>query len=86
MSDALVFWADVVVMATLIRWGNASSLYYKMIERMNSRQKIRVRSVFHPWQFLHHASKAWTGVHPRLCFFSGHSSRRLTMLFAKSAR
>jgi len=33
--EALVFWADVVVIATPIRWGNASSLYYKMIERMN---------------------------------------------------
>lgn len=33
--EALVFWADVVVIATPIRWGNASSLYYKMIERLN---------------------------------------------------
>jgi nitrite reductase/ring-hydroxylating ferredoxin subunit/multimeric flavodoxin WrbA len=33
--DALVFWADVVVLATPIRWGNASSLFYKMAERMN---------------------------------------------------
>jgi multimeric flavodoxin WrbA len=33
--EALVFWADVVIIATPIRWGNASSLYYKMIERMN---------------------------------------------------
>jgi multimeric flavodoxin WrbA/nitrite reductase/ring-hydroxylating ferredoxin subunit len=33
--EALVFWADVVLIATPIRWGNASSLYYKMIERMN---------------------------------------------------
>lgn len=33
--EALVFWADVVVIATPIRWGNASSLYYRMIERMN---------------------------------------------------
>ncbi len=28
-------WADVIVIATPIRWGNASSLYYKMVERMN---------------------------------------------------
>jgi multimeric flavodoxin WrbA/nitrite reductase/ring-hydroxylating ferredoxin subunit len=33
--EALVFWADVVLIATPIRWGNASALYYKMIERMN---------------------------------------------------
>ena len=28
-------WADVVVVATPIRWGNSSSLYYKMVERLN---------------------------------------------------
>lgn len=33
--DSLVFWADAVLIATPIRWGNASSLYFKMIERMN---------------------------------------------------
>ena len=33
--EALVFWADVLVLATPIRWGNASSLFYKMAERMN---------------------------------------------------
>ncbi|MDX1943858.1 MAG: NAD(P)H-dependent oxidoreductase [Pirellulaceae bacterium] len=33
--EALVFWADVVLVATPIRWGNASSLYYKLAERMN---------------------------------------------------
>jgi multimeric flavodoxin WrbA len=33
--EALVHWADVVLIATPIRWGNASSLYFKMIERMN---------------------------------------------------
>lgn len=33
--DALVFWADVVLVATPIRWGNASALFYKMAERMN---------------------------------------------------
>jgi nitrite reductase/ring-hydroxylating ferredoxin subunit/multimeric flavodoxin WrbA len=33
--EGLVHWADVVLVATPIRWGNASSLYYKMIERMN---------------------------------------------------
>jgi len=33
--EAMVFWADVVLVATPIRWGNASSLYYKMVERFN---------------------------------------------------
>ena len=33
--EALVFWLDVIVLATPIRWGNASSLFYKMAERMN---------------------------------------------------
>jgi nitrite reductase/ring-hydroxylating ferredoxin subunit/multimeric flavodoxin WrbA len=31
----LVNWADVVLLSTPIRWGNASSLYYKMAERLN---------------------------------------------------
>jgi nitrite reductase/ring-hydroxylating ferredoxin subunit/multimeric flavodoxin WrbA len=33
--DALVHWADVILVASPIRWGAASSLYYKMAERMN---------------------------------------------------
>lgn len=33
--EALVHWADAVVVATPIRWGSASSLYYRMVERMN---------------------------------------------------
>src|SRR5262245_12985541 len=33
--EAYVHWGDVFVIATPIRWGNASSLYYKMVERMN---------------------------------------------------
>jgi len=33
--EALVHWADAVVISTPIRWGGASSLYYKMAERMN---------------------------------------------------
>ncbi|HLN34674.1 MAG TPA: Rieske 2Fe-2S domain-containing protein [Nitrososphaeraceae archaeon] len=31
----ILLWSDVVIIATPIRWGSASSLYYKMIERMN---------------------------------------------------
>jgi multimeric flavodoxin WrbA/nitrite reductase/ring-hydroxylating ferredoxin subunit len=33
--EAFVHWADAILIATPIRWGSASSLYYKMIERMN---------------------------------------------------
>jgi nitrite reductase/ring-hydroxylating ferredoxin subunit/multimeric flavodoxin WrbA len=33
--EAIVHWADVILVATPIRWGNASSLYYKMVERLN---------------------------------------------------
>jgi nitrite reductase/ring-hydroxylating ferredoxin subunit/multimeric flavodoxin WrbA len=33
--EAVVHWADVIVVATPIRWGAASSLYFKMAERMN---------------------------------------------------
>jgi len=33
--ESLVFWADVVLVATSIRWGAPSSLYFKMVERMN---------------------------------------------------
>jgi len=33
--EALVFWADAVILASPIRWGSASSLYFKLIERMN---------------------------------------------------
>lgn len=33
--EALVHWGDVFMVATPIRWGSASSLYFKMIERMN---------------------------------------------------
>jgi nitrite reductase/ring-hydroxylating ferredoxin subunit/multimeric flavodoxin WrbA len=33
--EGLVHWADVVLIATPIRWGVASSLYFKMTERLN---------------------------------------------------
>ena len=33
--EGLVHWADVVLLATPIRWGSASSLYFKMTERLN---------------------------------------------------
>jgi multimeric flavodoxin WrbA len=33
--EGVVHWADAIVIATPIRWGGASSLYYKMVERMN---------------------------------------------------
>ncbi len=33
--EAFVHWGDAILVATPIRWGAASSLYYKMVERMN---------------------------------------------------
>jgi nitrite reductase/ring-hydroxylating ferredoxin subunit/multimeric flavodoxin WrbA len=33
--EAIVHWADVILVTTPIRWGAASSLYFKMVERMN---------------------------------------------------
>ena len=33
--EAIVHWGDVFLVSTPIRWGSASSLYYKMVERMN---------------------------------------------------
>ncbi len=33
--EAIVHWADVILLATPIRWGAASALYYKMAERLN---------------------------------------------------
>ena len=33
--DGVVDWADVVIVATPLRWGNASSLYYEMVQPMN---------------------------------------------------
>jgi nitrite reductase/ring-hydroxylating ferredoxin subunit/multimeric flavodoxin WrbA len=33
--EAIVFWADVILIATPIRWGVASALYFKMAERLN---------------------------------------------------
>jgi multimeric flavodoxin WrbA len=43
--ENIVFWCDAVIVSTPIRWGNASSLYYKMIERMNCIQnQITIRN------------------------------------------
>ncbi len=33
--EAMVHWADVILLSTPIRWGAASSLYFKMAERLN---------------------------------------------------
>lgn len=35
LYDDIVDWADIVIVATPIRRGNASSLYYKLVERLN---------------------------------------------------
>ncbi len=33
--EKIILWADIVLIATPIRWGSASSLYYKMIQWTN---------------------------------------------------
>lgn len=33
--EAFVHWADAIILSTPIRWGSASALYYKMVERLN---------------------------------------------------
>ncbi len=33
--EAIVHWADAIIVASPIRWGSASSLYFKMAERLN---------------------------------------------------
>jgi len=43
--EALVHWADVVIVASPIRWGTASSLYFRMAERLNCVQNaITIRN------------------------------------------
>jgi multimeric flavodoxin WrbA/nitrite reductase/ring-hydroxylating ferredoxin subunit len=43
--EGIVHWADVILVATPIRWGSASSLYYKMVERMNCIQnQVTIRN------------------------------------------
>jgi len=42
--EALVFWSDVLILATPIRWGQASALFFKMAERLNCIQnQITIR-------------------------------------------
>ena len=40
--EAFVHWADVILVATPIRWGAASSLYFKMVERCNCIQNQEI--------------------------------------------
>ena len=43
--EALVHWADAIIVASPIRWGTASSLYFKMAERLNCVQNaITIRN------------------------------------------
>jgi nitrite reductase/ring-hydroxylating ferredoxin subunit/multimeric flavodoxin WrbA len=43
--EALVHWADAIIIASPIRWGAASSLYFKMAERLNCVQNaITIRN------------------------------------------
>jgi nitrite reductase/ring-hydroxylating ferredoxin subunit/multimeric flavodoxin WrbA len=44
--EALVHWADAIIVASPIRWGAASSLYFKMAERLNCVQNaVTIRDV-----------------------------------------
>jgi nitrite reductase/ring-hydroxylating ferredoxin subunit/multimeric flavodoxin WrbA len=40
--ERVILWSDVVLVSTPIRWGNASSLYYQMVQRMNCVQNQSV--------------------------------------------
>ena len=40
--ERVILWSDVVIVSTPIRWGNASSLYYQMVQRMNCVQNQSV--------------------------------------------
>ena len=43
--EAIVHWADAIIIASPIRWGAASSLYFKMAERLNCVQNaITIRN------------------------------------------
>jgi multimeric flavodoxin WrbA len=43
--EAFVHWADAIIVASPIRWGTASSLYFKMAERLNCVQNaITIRN------------------------------------------
>ncbi len=43
--ETMVFWADVILVATPIRWGAASSLFFKMAERLNTVQnQVTIRN------------------------------------------
>ena len=43
--EAFVHWADAIIVASPIRWGTASSLYFKMAERLNCIQNaITIRN------------------------------------------
>ena len=42
--EALVHWSDAIIVATPIRWGAASSLYFKMAERLNCMQMDTARN------------------------------------------
>jgi multimeric flavodoxin WrbA/nitrite reductase/ring-hydroxylating ferredoxin subunit len=43
--EAIVHWGDVILIATPIRWGSASSLFHKMAERLNCVQnQVTIRN------------------------------------------
>ncbi len=57
--EHVVHWADVIVVSTPIRWGGASSLYYKMVERMNCIQNQETIANRHLLPYVAH-SRGWS--------------------------
>jgi multimeric flavodoxin WrbA len=58
--EAFVHWADAIIVSSPIRWGAASSLYFKMAERLNCVQSAvtirnqvlirnKVAGFYHRW-------------------------------------
>ena len=88
--EALVHWADVIIVATPIRWGAASSLYFKMAERLNCVQnQITIRNQrADPQQGrgLHHRRRAGQhpGAWPARCSASSPSSASSSRSFPSS--
>lgn len=35
LYEALVYWSDILLITTPLRWGNPASLYFKFVERLN---------------------------------------------------
>src|SRR5258707_680659 len=75
--EAIVHWADVVLVATPIRWGVASALYFKMAERLNCvqnqitiRDDVLIRRKVAAFLITGGQDNVQGGAGGMLCFFS----------------